>query len=131
MDATEVVYTSRKPPAAWTDELAARGISGEVDGEIELFSGTAAEAARRYPKNLNVAATMALAGLGMTATRVRVVADPAATGNTHELQVRGPAGTFSMRLENRPSPVNPKTSWLTALSVVAAIQRFYAPIQVG
>lgn len=129
---TRVTYVSRKPPAAWADELARLGLRPEdVRHEIELFAGSAAEAALRYPKNLNVAATLALGGIGMDATDVRVVVDPAASGNQHEVIVNGPAGECRISLVNRPSPGNPKTSWVTGLSVTAAIARYFAPLRIG
>lgn len=129
---TTVTYVSRKPPAAWQDELASRGIAPDSLREpLELFAGTASEAARRYPKNLNVAATLALAGLGMERTGVRVVVDPAAGGNTHEVTVEGPAGRMTLSLVNAPAPANPKTAWVTALSVTAAVMRHFAAVRMG
>ena len=117
-----VRYTSRKPPAAWRDELRERGVSeGGLNGEFVLFEGSAREAARLFPKNLNVAATLALAGTGMDATRVRVVADPRAAGNTHEIEVESAAGRARMVFENTPSQSNPKTSALTALSILRSV----------
>ncbi|QND62464.1 aspartate dehydrogenase [Mesorhizobium loti] len=114
-----VRYTSRKPPAAWEAELAALGLSAEHEA-VSLFEGTPAQAAKLYPKNLNAAFTVALA-VGIDKVTVSVVADPKATGNTHEIEVESTAGTASFRLVNAPSPGNPKTSVLTALSLVAAL----------
>jgi aspartate dehydrogenase len=114
-----VRYTSRKPPAAWTAELAALGLSVEHDA-VSLFEGTPSQAAKLYPKNLNAAFAVALAA-GIDKVTVSVVADPKATGNTHEIEVESTAGTASFRLVNAPSPDNPKTSMLTALSLVAAL----------
>lgn len=116
-----VRYCSRKPPAAWKQELKTRGI--DADGlatEVVLFEGSARQAALLFPQNLNVAATLALAGVGIDATEVRVVADPKAKGNTHEIEIASAAGTARMTFENNPSPANPKTSALTALSIVRA-----------
>ena len=114
-----VRYTSRKPPAAWRDELRERGVPEDgLNGEYVLFEGSAREAARLFPKNLNVAPTLALAGTGMEQTRVRVVADPQAAGNTHEIDVESGAGRARMVFENTPSRSNPKTSALTALSIL-------------
>ncbi|QKC95593.1 aspartate dehydrogenase [Mesorhizobium sp. NZP2298] len=115
-----VRYTSRKPPAAWTAELASAGHSAD-NGAVTLFEGTPAEAARRYPKNLNAAFAVALAA-GADKVTVRVIADPAASGNTHEIEVESAAGAASFHLVNAPSPDNPKTSALTALSLVAALR---------
>lgn len=116
------VYTSRKPVAAWRDELAALGVDpASLAAEHVLFEGTAAQAAVLYPRNLNAGLTLALA-LGPDRVSVRVVADPAAQGNTHEIEVTSPAGTASLRFVNAPAPDNPKTSLLTALSIAAALK---------
>ncbi|TIO09383.1 aspartate dehydrogenase [Mesorhizobium sp.] len=114
-----VRYTSRKPPAAWTAELTALGLSAEHE-ELTLFEGTPEEATRAYPKNLNAAFAVALAA-GADKVTVRVVADPKAAGNTHEIEAESAAGTASFRFTNAPSPDNPKTSALMALSLVAAL----------
>ncbi|TPL40738.1 aspartate dehydrogenase [Mesorhizobium sp. B2-4-6] len=115
-----VRYTSRKPPAAWEAELAARGLSVERDA-VTLFEGSPAEAASAYPKNLNAAFAVALA-VGAERVTVRVVVDPKATGNSHEIEAESAAGTAFFSMVNAPSPGNPKTSALTALSLVAALR---------
>ncbi|MBN3268950.1 aspartate dehydrogenase [Bordetella bronchiseptica] len=131
-DDAEVVYESRKPVAAWRAELPGMGIDPDTLAESRtLFSGPAREAALRFPKNLNVAATLALAGIGMTRTRVEVVVDPRARGNQHRIQVRSPLGEMQIELVNAPSPVNPKTSWLVAQSVLATIRRHLARFTIG
>ncbi|AOB26224.1 aspartate dehydrogenase [Bordetella bronchiseptica] len=131
-DDAEVVYESRKPVAAWRAELPGMGIDPDTLAESRtLFSGPAREAALRFPKNLNVAATLALAGIGMTRTRVEVVVDPRARGNQHRIQVRSPLGEMQIELVNAPSPANPKTSWLVAQSVLATIRRHLAHFTIG
>ncbi|MDR6952997.1 aspartate dehydrogenase [Ancylobacter sp. 3268] len=123
-----VRYTSRKPPAAWGEELRALGHAPEaLSSAVVLFEGGAGEAARRYPRNLNAGLTVALA-VGPALADVRVVADPAVTDNTHEIAVESPAGSALMRFANRPAPDNPKTSLLTALSLAAAVRRHFAPL---
>ncbi|MEZ5798540.1 MAG: aspartate dehydrogenase domain-containing protein [Paracoccaceae bacterium] len=122
LDGVRIRYTSRKPVAAWAAELAALGLDpGSLRSEVVLFDGTAEAAALRYPRNLNVALTLALtapqAGLS-----VRVLADPAATGNGHEIDIDSPAGSASFRMVNAPAPGNPKTSLLTGLSLRAAVE---------
>src|SRR5699024_11913727 len=110
-----VVYESRKPVAAWKDELQNLGHDPDtLASEVELYSGDAQTAAQRYPKNLNVAATLAVAGVGMEATQVRVVADPAVQHNQHTIRVISPFGALQTRLVNQPSPSNPNTSWIVA-----------------
>lgn len=116
-----VRYRSRKPPAAW------RGSPAEKIADLDkltsrtvLYSGTAGEAALLYPQNANVAAAVALAGLGFDATEVELVADPDAPGNVHEIEAEGAAGRFAIQLQGKPSRTNPKTSALAALSVARA-----------
>src|SRR5690606_14242001 len=77
IEGARVRYESRKPVAAWAAELAEQGYDAAMPGEpVVLYEGDAATAAQKYPKNLNVAATLAFAGVGMLATQVKVVADP-------------------------------------------------------
>lgn len=128
---THIVYESRKPPSAWQDVLADRGLPTQPQEPLILFEGSARQAAQRFPQNLNVAATIALAGIGMDQTRVSVVVDPAATGNTHTIKATGAFGHMSTTLTNKPSPSNPKTSWVVGLSVIACLERYFASIVVG
>ncbi len=123
-----ILYTSRKPVAAWREELAAAGHDpARLAGPVTLFEGRATDAARLYPRNLNAGLTVALAA-GAERTTVRVVADPACTENTHELTVESPLGRAEMRFANTPSPANPKTSALTAASLAAAVRRHFATL---
>lgn len=127
LPSTTVLYTSRKPPAAWRDELEMRGQWVEAQsGLTELFRGSVQEAARLYPRNLNVAATLALVKGTSNGISVRVVVDPAAAGNTHEVEICSAAGQARFEFINEPSPANPKTSMVTALSVVQSIDAFFA-----
>lgn len=125
-----VTYESRKPMAAWREELRELGLDpGATNQPVVLFDGDAETAAQRYPRNLNVAATLALAGIGMRNTVVRVLADPGVDANTHVITMEGPSGTLHTRIVNAPSPDNPKTSAIVAFSVVSAIHRYFSPLQ--
>lgn len=122
-------YESRKPPAAWSGELRALGLDPDaLAAPVTLFSGTAREAAALYPQNLNVAAALALAGPGFEATGVDVVCDPAATGNTHRVTATSAFGTFSLDIANRPSPNNPKSSWIVSQALLAAVDQHFSPV---
>lgn len=127
----EVTYTSRKPPRAWkgTPADAALDLDGLYEATV-FYTGTAREAARDYPKNANVAATIALAGAGFEATRVEMIADPNAPGNVHEYHVRSNALNFTVCLEGLPSPDNPKTSLSTVYSVAREILNAAGPISI-
>lgn len=124
-----VRYRSRKPPAAWRGSPAEK--VADLDGlksRTVLYRGTAGEAALLYPQNANVAAAVALAGLGFDATEVELVADPDAPGNVHEIEAEGAAGRFAIQLQGKPSRTNPKTSALAALSVARALLNLEASI---
>jgi aspartate dehydrogenase len=95
-----------------------------------IFEGSVADAVRGFPSNVNVAAVLALAGEGVD-VRVSVVADPALTTNTHEIEASGDFGTFTVRLDNLPSPANPKTSALAPLSALAMLRRLTQSLWVG
>ncbi len=113
-----VVYEGRKPPLAWRGTPAEQAVDlGRLTAEAVIYEGTAQGSAVLYPKNANVTAAVALAGVGFERTQVRLIADPAATGNGHALWAEGAFGRFRITLDNAPLPDNPKTSWLAALSV--------------
>jgi aspartate dehydrogenase len=124
-----VRYRSRKPPAAWRGSPAEKVTDlGQLTTRTVLYRGTAGEAALLYPQNANVAAAVALAGLGFDNTEVELVADPAAPGNVHEIEAEGAAGRFAIQLQGKPSRTNPKTSALAALSVARALLNLDATI---
>ncbi|HVO45374.1 MAG TPA: aspartate dehydrogenase [Steroidobacteraceae bacterium] len=118
-----VVHRIIKPPAAW------RGTAAEsltaLDGlsrAVTFYTGTAREAAARFPRNANVAVISALAGIGLDRTRVELSADPAARENIHALSASGAFGTLEVRIENRPLTGNPRSSEMAALSLVRIIE---------
>jgi aspartate dehydrogenase len=80
---------------------------------------------------VNIAAVLALGGIGMDRTRLKVVADPALTLNTHTIRVSGRCGRFTVVLENVPSPDNPKTSWLACYSGIAALKTMGSAVRYG
>jgi aspartate dehydrogenase len=124
-----VRYRSRKPPAAWRGSPAEKVADlDKLTGRTVLYRGSAGEAALLYPQNANVAAAVALAGLGFDATEVELVADPDAPGNVHEIEAEGAAGRFAIQLQGKPSRSNPKTSALAALSVARALINLGATI---
>lgn len=118
-----VQYVGRKPPLAWKGSPAETAFAlDQIRAPQAIFEGTAREAALTYPKNANVTAAVALAGVGFDETQVRLIADPSAHGNMHEIIAEGPFGRMRFEITNRPSPDNPKTSWLAALSAEQAVR---------
>ncbi len=126
-----VLYEGRKPPAAWAGSAAEAACDlAALQGATVFFEGSAREAALAYPKNANVAATLALAGIGFDATRVRLIADPAATGNHHSYTVRSGGADLSVAIAGRPSPGNLRTSMATVLSLVREIRNRAGPVAI-
>lgn len=114
-----VTYTSVKPPGAW------KGTPGESRLRAErttFFEGSAREAALQYPQNANVGATVALAGLGLDRTAVRLVSDPQASGPLGIIEAEGDFGRLRFEILAYASPRNPKTSLLTAHSLLMALR---------
>jgi aspartate dehydrogenase len=123
-----------KPPAAWkgipfVEKL---GIDLEaLSGPKTLFEGPARQGVPHFPQNVNIAAVLALAGLGMDRTRLEVVADPGLVLNTHTIRVSGAAGRMTVVLENVPAPENPKTSWLACYSALSALESLRSRVRFG
>jgi aspartate dehydrogenase len=96
-----------------------------------LFEGNAQEAVAAFPANVNVAVSLSLAGIGIENTHVRIFVDPGASRNIHEIMVEGDFGKFTCIIENIPSPGNPRTSYLAALSAIATLKKITEPLQIG
>jgi len=96
-----------------------------------IFEGTSMEAIKAFPRNINVSATLSLAGIGMEKTKVRIVADPGITKNKHKIEIKGVFGEMEIVVKNIPSATNPKTSYLAALSAVATLRKIVNPVKIG
>jgi aspartate dehydrogenase len=131
---SRVQMITRKPPAGLDGaphliEHQIR-VTGLTEAKL-VFSGTAREAARGFPANVNVAAALAMAGLGPDRTMIDIWADPAVDRNIHRIEVEADAARFSFQIENVPSLENPKTGRLTPLSVVALLKKLTSPLAIG
>ncbi|RGP36486.1 aspartate dehydrogenase [Pseudotabrizicola alkalilacus] len=125
----QVTHDITKPALAWA------GTEAETLCDLAsltaphcFFEGPAREAGRRFPQNANVAMITALAGVGPEATIIRMIADPAATGNRHRIVANGDFGRMEITLDNLALPHNPKSSALTALSLVRLIENRATPL---
>jgi aspartate dehydrogenase len=128
-----VTHTTRKPPAGLEGApyLIERGISlAGLEHEKEIFYGSAREACRGFPANVNVTAAVSLAGIGADQTRVRILAVPGLVRNCHDIDVEGVFGKLHVHIENVPSE-NPKTGKLTALSIIRALQDAVDTVRIG
>ncbi|HET8996425.1 MAG TPA: aspartate dehydrogenase [Acetobacteraceae bacterium] len=129
-----VTMVTRKPPAglAGAPYLERHGI--QVAGLTEplcVFRGNALDAAAGFPANVNVAAALALAGVGPRRTQVEIWADPGVTRNIHTIRVDAAAACFTMTIENVPSEENPRTGKLTPLSLLACLRGLVSTLKVG
>lgn len=125
-----VCYTGRKPPRGWKGSAAESALNLEElpHGAHSHFEGTAREAALRYPKNANVAAAVALAGIGFDDTRVQLIADTNIDSNIHEIRAIGEFGEFHFQLSGHTLPDNPRTSALAAMSTVSKIEQLSSTV---
>lgn len=119
----QVTYVGRKPPAGWRGSPAEQTIDLDAltSGAKTHFEGTAREAALAYPKNANVAAAVALAGIGFDKTTVRLIADADVSANIHEVEAQGDFGSFTFQISGQSLPDNPRSSALAAMSVVSKL----------
>jgi aspartate dehydrogenase len=118
-----VEYTGRKAPKAWRGTRAETLVDLDRVAEPQVFfESDAREAALAFPKNANVVAAVALAGLGFEKTRVRLMVDPSASGNQHLVSAKGRFGEISTRVLAYTLPQNPKTSMLAPYSLVRALR---------
>jgi aspartate dehydrogenase len=132
VDSVTIAVT--KPPAAWKGIAYVERLGVDLDNlraPLTLFEGPAREGVPHFPANVNIAAVLSMAGVGFDRTRLKAVADPQLTHNTHYIDVRAKTGNISIKLENVPSPDNPKTAWLACYSALAALKQMGAGVRYG
>jgi len=118
----EVTLVTTKPPLS---------LGKDIDERTVVFEGTARDAVKKFPANINVAASLSLAGKGFDDTKVEIVADPVATRISHKILAHGAFGRLRVELENMPNPNNPGSSYMASLSAIATLRRIIAPIKIG
>ncbi len=118
----EVTLVTTKPPSSF---------GKNIEERMVIFQGSAREAVKQFPKNINVAANLAIAGIGFDKTLVEIISDPVATRNSHKILAHGKFGRLRAEVENMPNPNNPGSSYLASLSAIATLKRILSPIQIG
>lgn len=118
----EVTLVTTKPP---------RSLGKNLDRRTIVFEGNARDAVKKFPRNINVAANLSIAGVGLDKTKVEIVADPVATRISHKILAHGKFGRLRAEVENMPNPNNPGSSYLASLSAIATLKRIVSPIQIG
>lgn len=129
-----VTLTTRKPPRglAGAPYLKDKGIDvSAIKSETTVFEGSAAEAVKGFPQNVNVAAVLSIAGIGAKRTVVRIVSSPEYRSNTHELEVRGDFGRIFTATSNVPSEANPRTSAMAVFSAIATLESAASSVRIG
>ena len=129
-----ITLTTRKPPAGLKDApyIVDNNISlDNLTHEKVVFEGSPADAIQRFPKNINVSTTLATAAAANGSFKVRIIADPDTTSNTHEIDLRGALGNIRIIVENVPSPENPKTSALAYYSAIATLRKIISHVKIG
>ncbi|MDP8262781.1 MAG: aspartate dehydrogenase [Candidatus Ancaeobacter aquaticus] len=132
IDSVEII--TRKPPKGLLGApyLIEQGINlDSLEQETVIFSGTATEAIKGFPKNVNVACTLGYAGIGLDKTDVTIISGPHITTNSHEVIIKGSCGEIRTITDNLPSPENPKTSYLAVLSVMAKLEDIVSTCHIG
>ena len=124
---------STKPPKGFSNApyIIQNNINlNKIKEKTLLFSGNALDAAQGFPANVNVAATLSIAGIGAEKTIVEIWADPNAIGNCHEIKVEGEFSSITAKVENIPDPANPKSSMLAAQSIISLLKKLNEPLVV-
>ncbi len=130
----EITVETTKPPKGLENVryITIQGIDlTKLKEPLTVFDGSALEAVKHFPKNINIAACVSLAGIGFENTRVKIIADPAITRNQHRLICHGRFGEFTCLIKNMPSMTNPKTSYLAALSAIATLKKIVSGVWIG
>ncbi|MFH1457877.1 MAG: aspartate dehydrogenase [Candidatus Omnitrophota bacterium] len=130
----KVCLTTYKNPASFrgVDIINRKKIDlDKIKKDTVIFCGSAREAIRLFPQNINVAGLLSIAGVGQDRTTVKIIASPATKKNIHEIHIESSAATIMTRTQNILHPDNPKTSYLAVLSAVAMLKQILEPVKIG
>lgn len=128
----EVTVTVRKDAASWTGTIAERDHDlDRLAGPVVLYDGSVRAGALLYPQNVNIAAAVAFAGIGLDRTRLVIVADPAIASHQVEIAARGVFGCFRFAEDVVPSAENPKTGRLVAMALIKTVRQLRSTVVVG
>jgi len=118
----EVTLVTTKPPSSLDKKYNKRQV---------VFEGNARDAVKKFPMNINVAASLSLAGVGFDKTKVEIVVDPVVNRISHKILAHGKFGRLRAEVENMPNPNNPRSSYMASLSAIATLKKIINPIQIG
>lgn len=130
----EVTLITRKPPMSLKGAPYVERSKVDLTllrEPLTLYEGIAREAVKLFPQNVNVAASLSLAGIGPDKTRVRIIVDPNIKNIIHEIYVKGEFGEIRTKTINKPCPTNPKTSYIAALSAIATLRKISGTLIIG
>ncbi|QJQ97066.1 aspartate dehydrogenase [Halomonas sp. PA5] len=127
-----VTLTTRKPVKAWRGTFAEEVVDLDtITQPTVIFEGNARESSRVFPESVNVSAALSLAGVGFESTDVRVLIDPSIDKNVHEVSAKGRFGEVRIEVRNTPSPSNPKTGHIVAMSVAKTLKDLSSPLVIS
>jgi aspartate dehydrogenase len=129
---TQVTLTTRKPPKAWFGTIVEQQVDlDNLEQPVCIFEGSARESSRLFPESVNVSAALSLAGVGLDQTEVRVFVDPTISRNVHEIFASGKFGEIRLQIQNIPSPNNPKTGYIVAMSIAKVLKNLSTGFVIG
>ncbi|WP_100399282.1 aspartate dehydrogenase [Bacillus sp. FJAT-44742] len=131
-DISQVKLITKKPPKAWYGTIIEKEYDlPSITEPLLVFSGIARESAVKFPENVNVSAALSLAGIGFEKTEVDVYVDPSIDQNIHEIYIEGLFGSTKIEVQNTPSPHNPKTGYIVAMSIAKVLHGYTKPLVMG
>lgn len=131
---TSSKMVTRKPPISLADApyfVGSNTVLENLQAPLRVFNGSAREAAKGFPANVNVVATLCLAGIGPDKTQCEIWAEPGRSNIEHVIEVQSANNRVSMSIVSQPSGSNARTSAIAALSVVDALRSLVETLRIG